>query len=122
MSIYRNLRFLCMCCFFAAGFNFSFGQEIPKLLSDKKVKQANYLPDFSFAGYHNGEASIPTLVGKIVKATDHGVFADDGKDDTAALKKAILEASKIEGKVILQLPKGPLILSDILYIERSNFV
>lgn len=31
-------------------------------------------------------------------------------------------ANKIEGKVILQLPVGRIILSEILYLQRSNFV
>ena len=39
-----------------------------------------------------------------------------------ALLKAIQVANSISGNVVLQLPSGRIILSDILYIERSHFV
>ena len=97
-------------------------QEIPKIISDKTIRKENYLPDFSYAGYHFGESKIPNLNGKIVKATDYGVVANDELDDSKALLKAIKEASQFSGNVILELPTGKLILSDILYIERSNFI
>ena len=94
-------------------------QQLPKIISQPKT---NYLPDFSFAGYHFGESKIPELEGKIVDAVEFGVKANDGLDDSKALLKAIKAATAIEGNVILQLPAGRIILSDILYIERSNFV
>lgn len=93
-------------------------QQAPKILTDSK----NYLPDFSYAGYHFGESQIPESAGKIVNATDFGVKANDGLDDSKALLKAIKAATSTEGNVILQLPAGRIILSEILYIERSNFV
>jgi len=117
-----NMKWLPLFCFFTFMCNSSFAQELPKILSDKTIKDANYLPDFSFAGYHNGEEAIPHNLGSVILASDYGVIANDGLDDTKALKKAISESSKTEGKVILQLPLGRLILSDILYIERSDFV
>lgn len=93
-------------------------QEVPKILSQK----TNYLPDFSYAGYHFGEKTLPEFEGKIINATDYGVKANDGLDDSKALLKAVKAANAVEGNVILQLPAGRIILSDILYIERSNFV
>jgi len=104
-----------------SNFNFS-AQELPEILKSKSLNDSNYLPDFSFAGYHNGEISIPKGSGKVYVASDYGVIANDGLDDSKALKNAIEEVSKFEGEVVLQLPEGRLILSDILYIERSNFV
>ena len=95
------------------------GQQTPKILTDSKT---NYLPDFSYAGYHFGESQIPESGGKIINAADFGVKANDGLDDSKALLKAIKAATATEGNVVLQLPAGRLILSDILYIERSNFV
>jgi hypothetical protein len=96
-------------------------QEIPKIVSDKSTIEENYLPDFSFAGYYNGEKEISRTIGKIILATDYGVIPDDGLDDSKCLIKAITEASKIKGNVILQLPPGRIILSEIIYLERSNF-
>jgi hypothetical protein len=98
--------------------NITMAQEIPKILSQK----TNYLPDFSFAGYHFGERQIPESSGKIINAIDFGVKANDQLDDSKALLKALKAATAINGNVILQLPAGRIILSDILYIERSNFV
>ncbi|MCD0467136.1 glycoside hydrolase family 55 protein [Flavobacterium sp. ENC] len=94
-------------------------QQIPKILADLKT---NYLPDFSYAGYHFGETNLPEFQGKIVNAADFGVKANDDLDDSKALLKAIQAANAVEGNVILQLPAGRIILSAVLYLERSNFV
>ncbi len=40
----------------------------------------------------------------------------------ARLIEAINATKEIPGPVVLKLPAGQIILSDILYIERSNFV
>ncbi|KRB59987.1 DUF4955 domain-containing protein [Flavobacterium sp. Root186] len=93
-------------------------QEIPKIITSK----TNYLPDFSFAGYHFGESKLPEAEGKIINAADFGVKANDNLDDSKALLKALKAANAIDGNVILQLPQGRIILSEIVYIERSNFV
>ncbi|WP_445735968.1 hypothetical protein [Mariniflexile sp.] len=97
-------------------------QELPKIIGDKAMIQQNYLPDYSFAGYHNGEIKIPNNQTNLILATDYGVVPNDGLDDSKALLKAIQAANAIEGPVVLQLPAGRLILSTILYIERSHFV
>ncbi|KAF2327709.1 DUF4955 domain-containing protein [Flavobacterium daemonense] len=98
--------------------NIAMAQELPKIITSK----TNYLPDFSFAGYHFGESALPEFQGKIINATDFGVKANDNLDDSKALLKALKAANAVDGNVILQLPEGRIILSDILYIERSNFV
>ena len=99
-----------------------FAQNTPEIISNKKVISENYLPDFSYAGYHNGEKKTPKNNSKIILASDYGVIANDGLDDSKALLKALEETKNLEGNIVLQLPPGKLILSDILYIERSNFV
>lgn len=98
--------------------NITMAQEIPKIITSK----TNYLPDFSYAGYHFGESPIAESQGKIINVTDFGVIANDGLDDSKAFLKAIKTANSTAGNVILQLPAGRIILSDIIYIERSNFV
>jgi len=112
-----NSQTLGICCSLFVN-TILFGQT-PKILTDSN---ANYLPDFSYAGYHFGESQIPDAAGKIISAVDFGVKANDGLDDSKALLKAIEAATETEGNVILQLPAGRIILSAILYIERSNFV
>ncbi|QGK73622.1 hypothetical protein [Flavobacterium sp. SLB02] len=113
-----NTQTLLICCSLFVN-SVTMAQEMPKILTDSK---ANYLPDFSYAGYHFGESQIPQVQGKIINATDYGVKANDGLDDSKALLKAVKAANAIEGNVILQLPAGRIILSEIVYIERSNFV
>jgi hypothetical protein len=97
-------------------------QEIPKIISDKQVSSQNFLPDFSYAGYHFGTSNIPEIKEKIISAADYGVIANDDIDDSKALLKAFKAANEVQGNVVLQLPAGKIMLSDILYIERSNFV
>jgi len=113
-----NSQSLIICCSLFVN-NIAFSQQTPKILTDSK---ANYLPDFSYAGYHFGESQIPELEGKIINAVDFGVKANDDLDDSKALLKAIKAANETEGNIILQLPAGRIILSEVLYIERSNFV
>lgn len=96
----------------------TYGQKEVQTLNQKKI----YLPDFSYAGYHNGLKNLPENEGQVFLAQDFGVIPDDGKDDTEALKKAIDNISKQNGKVIIQLPPGRIIISDIIYLERSNLV
>jgi hypothetical protein len=100
----------------------TFSQETPKIISQKEVAYQNFLPDFSYAGYHFGTSEIPEIKQIIILATDYGVIANDDLDDSKALLKALKAANEIQGNVVLQLPAGKIILSDILYIERSNFV
>lgn len=97
-------------------------QNLPDILSDKKVQKEHYLPDFSYAGYKNGTATLPQNVGRVVNAADHGVIANDELDDSKALIKLIDSLKTIDEPLVLKLPAGRIILSDIIYLERSNFV
>ena len=99
-----------------------YSQETPQIISQKEVYSQNFLPDFSYAGYHFGNASLPEIKEKVILATDFGVKANDNLDDSKALLKAFKAAHEVAGNVVLQLPAGKIILSDILYVERSNFV
>ena len=99
-----------------------FCQQLPQIITDKKTASQNYLPDFSYAGYHYGEVKLPQKTKQIINASDYGVIANDVLDDSKALLKAIKASSSLNGEVVLQLPAGRLILSEVLYLERSNFV
>lgn len=80
-----------------------------------------YMPDFSYAGYHNSnESLIKNNSSKIINVTDYGVIVNDGKDDTSAVMQALTYAHAVEGPVTVLFPKGRLVLKDILKIERSN--
>ena len=121
-SILSRIKSCCYLILLFLNITYNFSQETPKIISQKEVASQNFLPDFSYAGYHFGTSNIPEIKEKIILATDYGVIANDDLDDSKALLKAIKAANEISGNVVLLLPAGKLILSDILYIERSNFV
>ena len=100
----------------------SWSQDMSFISSGVDVDDSKFIPDFSYAGYHNGIKKIPEKHGTVVQASTFSVLADDNLDDTSALQEAINKASKLEGPVTLQLPAGKLIVSGILYIERDNFI
>ncbi|EDM28686.1 hypothetical protein LNTAR_08954 [Lentisphaera araneosa HTCC2155] len=78
---------------------------------------SSQLPDFSFAGYRSGETPIPDIP-TTSKITDFGVVPNSGQDVTAAFKKAI--AASQGGAIFI--PEGHYLLSDILWIKKSNIV
>lgn len=103
--------------------SFAVAQQLPDLLSDASVAMENYLPDYSYAGYHYGEEAIPDQeASTVINVGDYGVVPDDGLDDSKALQKAFQVAHEAAGPVTVLLPSGQIILSEILYIEQSNLV
>ena len=74
------------------------------------------LPDFSYAGYHSGEAPLPDAPPGVSVKT-FGAKGDGVADDTAAFLKAIQEA-----KGAIEIPAGRYRITDILEIKRSGVV
>lgn len=62
------------------------------------------LPDFSYAGYRQGKASMQAR-GKIFPVTQYGAIPDDMVDDGAAMQRAI-NACAEQGGGIVYLPRG----------------
>lgn len=56
------------------------------------------LPDFSYAGYHMGEADLPD-VAQVIHVADYGAVGDGLTDDTAAIQSAI-DAANDGGAVV----------------------
>lgn len=75
------------------------------------------LMDWSYAGYRAGEMPLPRLAPTHL-VTDFGAVADDGQDDTAALRDA-LEAAAGDGGGVVSLPAGTFIVSERLRIENG---
>jgi hypothetical protein len=92
----------------------------PRIL--EKRSNAPVLPDFSYAGYGFGAEPIPQGRGQVISVTDHGAVANDGGDDSRAVLAALAAAHKVDGPVRLVFPAGRFILSDILWIRRSDIV
>lgn len=78
---------------------------------------ASRLPDFSFAGYHRGEAPIPDPP-VAANVRDFGARGDGKTDDTKAIQAAI-EATKT-GAILL--PAGRYVLTDAIIIRKSGMV
>jgi Pectate lyase superfamily protein len=75
------------------------------------------LPDFSYAGYHRGEAPLP-IAKPVSNVKTFGAKGDGIADDTVAFQKAI-DASK--GKV-MSIPSGRYKITDFLTIRASGTV
>lgn len=75
------------------------------------------LPDFSHAGYHSGEAPLPSAPAK-TSVTNFGAIGDGTTDCTDAFKRAI---EQVESGVI-EIPAGHYLISDILWIRKSGIV
>lgn len=95
------------------------GQHWKPQILDAESKE--YLPDFSYAGYYWGEKALPNLKAN-VDVTDYGAIPNDGKDDTEAIQRAIVDATSKTGTVVLHFPPGKFIVTQIIFIKRSNFV
>jgi hypothetical protein len=81
-------------------------------------KPAGRLPDFSYAGYHAGEAQIPTPRATLNFKTDFHAAGDGRTDDSQALLNAI--QSNKEG--VLFIPEGTYLISKRIDIARGNLI
>ena len=122
--IKRPSKLLIPCTLFAALTNVASAQtfELPEILSNEKTQQANYLPDYSYAGYHHGEKIPDTANHKIVKVSDHNIIANDGLDDSKALIKLLDSIRADKSPTIIQFDSGRYIISSIIYFDRDNLV
>jgi hypothetical protein len=80
-------------------------------------KPDSRLPDFSFSGYHCGEAPIPK-VPVVANVKDFGAIGDGKADDTEAFKKAVDKAKS--GAIFI--PEGRYVLTSPIDIKKSNIV
>jgi hypothetical protein len=69
--------------------------------------QGHFLHDFSYAGYHRGEKTIPHPEDNLIDVTKEPYLADNtgSRDATAAIQSALDEANKKGGGVVF-LPAG----------------
>ncbi|MEL6868367.1 MAG: glycosyl hydrolase family 28-related protein [Pseudomonadota bacterium] len=98
------------------------GTSLPDILSSETIRQQHYLPDFSYAGYQNGLADLPAASGTIIHVDDFGASANDDIDDTKAVLAALAKAHSIDGPVIVRFAAGRYRITEVLRIERSDFV
>ncbi|MBN8838509.1 MAG: DUF4955 domain-containing protein [Sphingobacteriia bacterium] len=85
----------------------------------KKNKAQSVLPDFSYAGYKNGEKPIPDGKGyKVFNVTDFGAIPDDTISDREAIQTAIRMAN-MHGSGIVFFPKGRFLVNEENDIPKS---
>ena len=94
----------------------------PAILSIETIEENNFLPDFSYAGYNNGIGDLPETAGTVISVDDFGAKADDDKDDTKAVLAAIAHANTLHRPVIVRFDAGRYRITEVLKIERSDFV
>jgi hypothetical protein len=89
----------------------TFAQKEAKIFTEYK-KNKSVLPDFSYAGYQNGEKEIPTITNyKIFDVTTFGAIANDEISDKIAVQKAITAANS-NGSGIVFFPKGRFLVNE----------
>lgn len=86
--------------------------------SGERWEPAGRLPDFSYAGYHAGEAEIPTPQVRWNLKRDFGAKGDGRTDDSPALLRA---TRTIKGGV-LYIPEGTYVIKRRIDINRGNLV
>ena len=94
----------------------------PQLLSYETLRSEKFIPDFSYAGYQNGEQRLPVAEGVVIDVAKFGALANDGQDDSAAIQRAFDAANKIEQPVIIRFEAGTYRITSVLRINRSDFV
>jgi len=84
----------------------------------ERWEPAGRLPDFSYAGYHAGEARLPSPPARWNLKRDFLAKGDGRTDDTQALLNAV---RSIKGGV-LYIPKGTYVISKRVDITRGNLI
>ncbi len=83
----------------------------------EKWSPVGRLPDFSHAGYHDGEAVLPKIP-QVLNVKDFGAVGDGKHDDTQAFMDAIAEGKK--GAIFV--PPGRYLITRIVEIKKSGIV
>ena len=87
-------------------------------IAGEKWKPEERLPDFSYAGYHAGEARIPTPPASWNLKRDFHAKGDGHTDDSQALITAI---QSIKSGVLF-IPKGAYVISKRIDISKGNLI
>src|SRR2546423_6402793 len=87
-------------------------------MSGEKWNAGGRLPDFSYAGYHAGEANIPNAPAKWDLKRDFHARGDGRTDDSSALLTAI---QSIDSGVLF-IPEGTYVIARRIDISKGNFV
>lgn len=126
-------RIVSISCFFLVLTPPVFAQQIAPLWEDfikaKKTGATPILPDFSYAGYHFSERSIPDPSKKHrFNVVDYGAKPDDAQYDDEAIQRAVDAAEKSPSGGVVFFPPGKYMLAadhdstKHIRISKSNIV
>src|SRR2546426_7433721 len=87
-------------------------------ISGERWRPQGRLPDFSYAGYHAGEASIPNAPPKWDFKREFRAKGDGRTDDSPALLKAIQSIDR----GVLFIPEGIYVFAKRIDISKGNLV
>src|ERR1700704_4780918 len=87
-------------------------------VAGEKWQPVGRLPDFSYAGYHAGEAQIPTPRATLNFKRDFHAAGDGRTDDSQALLNAIQSIKQ----GVLFIPEGTYLISKRIDISRGNLI
>jgi len=115
--------FVCL-FLFASAFAWA-AVEVPSCVysslwgvSGEKWNPAGRLPDFSYAGYHAGEKTIPNPPAKWNFKRDFHARGDGRTDDSAALLNAIQSITS----GVLFIPEGTYVIAQRIDISKGNLI
>ena len=106
-----------------------FAQDTAKVFLDYEHNpSSSILPNFSYVGYHYGEAATPENKQlKVFDVTAFGAKPDDDASDKEAIRKAI-KAAENNGGGIVFFPKGRFLVNedgddrDQIVVSSSNII
>ena len=86
-----------------------------------KESSQHYLPDYTYAGYKNGESPLP--IHEVThNILDFSAIPNDSIDDNKAIQSAIEFIGQQTTTSVIYFPKGEYIVSGIISIQQSNIV
>lgn len=124
----NTLVYLILFSVFTVG-----AQNNPSALFDDWVQAQQQdsepiLPNFGFAGYHYGEAGIPSPSHSIFDVTQYGAIPNDNISDKTAVMAAI-SAAETNGSGIVFFPPGEFLINEttddideVIYIRKGNII
>lgn len=80
--------------------------------------QGRFLPDFSYAGYHNGAMALPAIATPVFEVVADGT----GATDTTAALQGALDLCANAGGGVVRVPKGLYRIDGTLSVKQSHVV
>jgi hypothetical protein len=108
------MRLLCKDCVYLALFFSFFTISVNAQISSHQIdslESKHVIPNFSYAGYRNGEFALPRPNYKVFNVIDFGAIPNDTLSDKLAIEKAIEVAEK-NGSGIVFFPAGRFLVNE----------